>query len=149
MVLRSNEGTSNMANGAEVADDGALAGPRRRRRIAIAAAGLLGVLALGAGATFAAPLILTAFGAEETAVAETAAALPDVLPAEPHPAGPASVGDYQIVLVGDGEAFLATASNLIRVKVGSQVAGLGEIVSIVPSPTGGIVTGSLATLKTT
>ncbi|WP_416358056.1 hypothetical protein ACLNGM_09120 [Aureimonas phyllosphaerae] len=140
-----------MASGAEVAEDGASAGPQRRRRVRIAAAALLGVLALGAGATFAAPSIVAAFGAEETAVAETAPApaLPDVLPAEPHPAGPASVGDYQIVLVGDGEAFLATASNLIRVKVGSQVAGLGEIVSIVPSPTGGVVTGSLATLKTT
>ncbi|WP_279480203.1 hypothetical protein [Aureimonas sp. SK2] len=136
-----------MANGVE---GGAAAG-QRRRRVAVAAAGLLGVLALGAGATFAAPSIVAAFGAGETAAAETAAApaLPDVLPAEPRPAGPASAGDYRIVLVGDGEAFLATASNLIRVKVGSHVAGLGEIVSIVPSPTGGAVTGSLATLRTT
>jgi hypothetical protein len=71
------------------------------------------------------------------------------LPVEMAVSRAAAASDYQIVSIYDGEAYLATPDNLIRVKVGSTAPGIGDILSITSSDSGGIVTGSLATLKTT
>lgn len=54
--------------------------------------------------------------------------------------------DYQIVMVFQGEALLATRDELVRVRVGTVVPGLGEILSIEGSSTGGTVKAADATL---
>lgn len=54
--------------------------------------------------------------------------------------------DYQIVMVFQGEALLATRDELVRVRVGSVVPGLGEILSIEGSSLGGTVKAAEATL---
>ncbi|MBB3948946.1 hypothetical protein [Aureimonas jatrophae] len=54
--------------------------------------------------------------------------------------------DYQIVMVFQGEALLATRDELVRVRVGTVVPGLGEILSIEGTSTGGTVKAADATL---
>lgn len=54
--------------------------------------------------------------------------------------------DYQIVMVFDDEAILATDDELMRAKVGSVLPGLGTITAIVPNATGGTVSAEKATL---
>ncbi|MBC8128989.1 MAG: hypothetical protein H7Y08_01555 [Rhizobiaceae bacterium] len=56
--------------------------------------------------------------------------------------------DFQIVMVFDSEAILATSEELWRVKVGSVVPGLGEILTIEERGTGGMVKAKQATLET-
>lgn len=84
----------------------------------------------------------------ETAEAEHAA------PAIPVPMPVASVapateaGDYQIVSIFQDEAILATHNNLVRLKVGSTVPGLGTVKQIeVGANGGGAVIGTDATLR--
>ncbi|BDA85907.1 hypothetical protein Sa4125_34490 [Aureimonas sp. SA4125] len=60
---------------------------------------------------------------------------------------PPVAADYQIVMVFDNEAILATAEELVRVKVGSRVPGLGDIIKIDTTETGGTVVASEATLR--
>ena len=55
--------------------------------------------------------------------------------------------DYQIVMVFQDEALLATRNELMRVKVGSVVPGLGTIQSISGGTQGGTVTAEKATLQ--
>ncbi len=55
--------------------------------------------------------------------------------------------DYQIVMVYGGEALLATRNELMRVKVGSNVPGLGVIREI-GGAQGASVVGETATLRT-
>jgi hypothetical protein len=55
--------------------------------------------------------------------------------------------DYQIVMVFEDEAILATDDELMRVKVGSVLPGLGTVNAIVPSADGGTVSADDATLK--
>ncbi len=56
--------------------------------------------------------------------------------------------DYSIASVFDGEAFLVTAQNLVRARVGMTVPGLGTITAIDASPDGGgVVTGTDAILR--
>lgn len=61
---------------------------------------------------------------------------------------PPVAADYQIVMVFDREAILATEEELWRVKVGSQVPGLGEVLEIDATAGGGVVKASQATLRT-
>lgn len=59
-------------------------------------------------------------------------------------------GDYQIVMVFQDEALLATREELMRVKIGSVLPGLGTIRAIAGSSlAGGTVTADNATLKST
>lgn len=63
-------------------------------------------------------------------------------------AQPLKPNDYQIVMVFEDEAVLATNDELMRVKVGSVLPGLGMVKEIVPSPAGGgMVSTEHATLK--
>lgn len=62
-------------------------------------------------------------------------------------ATPPVAADYQIVMVFEDEAILATRAELVRVKVGSVVPGLGTILKIDPSDTGGTVKASEAILR--
>jgi hypothetical protein len=55
--------------------------------------------------------------------------------------------DYQIVMVFQDEAILATDDELMRVKVGSVLPGLGTVKEIVPNANGGTVAAEDATLK--
>ena len=55
--------------------------------------------------------------------------------------------DFQIVMVFEDEAILATGRELFRVKVGSKVPGLGMIKAIDPTETGGTVVAEQATLR--
>lgn len=55
--------------------------------------------------------------------------------------------DYQIVMIFQDEALLATRQELMRVKVGSVVPGLGTIQAIDGTSLGGTVTADKATLK--
>lgn len=139
----------------------------RTKRLAIAGVAL--VAALGSGGYLAMPTVLAmmAPGAQATAEAKapseagtidlaasaaegegSEAALPTALAVTKLVMPMASASDYQIVSIFDGEAFLATSRSVIRVKVGSTAPGLGDILAIEASDTGGIVTGTLATLKT-
>jgi hypothetical protein len=62
-------------------------------------------------------------------------------------ARPPVAADYQIVMVFENEAILATDQELMRVKVGSRVPGLGDVLRIDPTETGGTVVASEATLR--
>ncbi|GGD27687.1 hypothetical protein [Aureimonas glaciei] len=62
-------------------------------------------------------------------------------------ARPPVAADYQIVMVFENEAILATDQELMRVKVGSRVPGLGDVLKIDPTETGGTVVASEATLR--
>lgn len=62
-------------------------------------------------------------------------------------ARPLVAGDYQIVMVFENEAILATDQELVRVKVGSRVPGLGDVLQIDQTETGGTVVASQATLR--
>jgi len=55
--------------------------------------------------------------------------------------------DYQIVMVFRDEALLATRDELVRVKVGSMVPGLGVIRTIDAASAGSTVVADLATLR--
>ncbi|GGE19721.1 hypothetical protein GCM10011390_43700 [Aureimonas endophytica] len=55
--------------------------------------------------------------------------------------------DYQIVTVFDEEAILATNDELLRVKVGSVLPGLGTVRKLVPDVAGGSVVADNAVLK--
>ena len=55
--------------------------------------------------------------------------------------------DYQIVMVFKGEALLATRNELMRVKVGSVVPGLGSIRSITTEGANPTVVAENATLR--
>ncbi|MBB3996201.1 hypothetical protein [Aureimonas pseudogalii] len=55
--------------------------------------------------------------------------------------------DYQIVMVFRDEALLATHDELVRVKVGSLVPGLGVIRTIDAAASGSTVVADLATLR--
>ncbi|WP_182085416.1 hypothetical protein [Aureimonas sp. ME7] len=73
---------------------------------------------------------------------------PDAMPAPvvvrvPEP----TASDYQIVMIFQDEALLATRDELVRVKVGSVVPGLGAIQSIDGSSLGGTVAADKATLR--
>ncbi|HEY9058304.1 MAG TPA: hypothetical protein VIN77_14230 [Aurantimonas sp.] len=54
--------------------------------------------------------------------------------------------DFQIVMVFGAEAHLASPGELWRVRVGSLVPGLGEILEIEPGENGGTVRAENATL---
>ena len=62
-------------------------------------------------------------------------------------ARPLSPADYQIVMVFENEAILATDQELFRVRIGSYLPGLGDITKIDPTGTGGTVVASEATLR--
>ena len=62
-------------------------------------------------------------------------------------AEPLSPADFQIVMVFQEEAILATAKELWRVKVGSEVPGLGTVLQIDATATGGTVKATEATLR--
>lgn len=73
---------------------------------------------------------------------------PDSLPVPSIQRGqPLTPGDYQIVMVFEGEAILATNDELMRVKVGSVLPGLGEVRQIVADGAGGTIGAEYATLK--
>lgn len=55
--------------------------------------------------------------------------------------------DYQIVMVFKDEALLATRNELMRVKVGSVVPGLGSIRSITSGPSSPVIVAENATLR--
>ncbi|WP_102958773.1 hypothetical protein [Mangrovicella endophytica] len=55
--------------------------------------------------------------------------------------------DFQIVMVFDGEALLATGEELFRVKVGSVLPGLGTVLEIHQKGDGGTIVTSNATLS--
>ncbi|WP_279480007.1 hypothetical protein [Aureimonas sp. SK2] len=55
--------------------------------------------------------------------------------------------DYQIVMIFQDEALLATRDELVRVKVGSTVPGLGTVKAIEGTSLGGTVTADKATLR--
>jgi hypothetical protein len=55
--------------------------------------------------------------------------------------------DFQIVMVFQDEAILATSQELWRVKVGSIVPGLGKVLAIDATETGGTVQATEATLR--
>ncbi len=56
-------------------------------------------------------------------------------------------GDYQIVMIFKDEAMLATREELVRVKVGSTVPGLGTVQAIEGTALGGTVKADMATLR--
>lgn len=57
--------------------------------------------------------------------------------------------DYSVVSVFQGEAFLATANDLVRVVVGVQRPGLGTITSVTSLDNGGgVIVGTEASLRT-
>lgn len=60
-------------------------------------------------------------------------------------ARPLTPQDFEIVMVFGDEAWLATAEELLRVRVGSVVEGLGRILSI--DAVAGILTSDDATLR--
>lgn len=60
---------------------------------------------------------------------------------------PLEPADFQIVMVFQDEAILATAQELWRVKVGSEVPGLGTVLAIDATTTGGTVKATAATLR--
>ncbi|WP_156381658.1 hypothetical protein [Aurantimonas sp. Leaf443] len=73
---------------------------------------------------------------------------PEALPAETIVYDrPPVAGDYQIVTVFGDAAILTTRQTVLRVRVGSSVPGLGEILSIGQTDNGGEVKASLATLR--
>ncbi len=74
-------------------------------------------------------------------------ALGDAMPGQRILRGDLRASDYQIVMVFGDEALLATGSELLRVKVGSVLPGLGTISAIAPEAGGGTVTGDLAVLR--
>lgn len=146
---------------------------RKRSKVKLFAIGGIALtLCLGGGGYFALPMALAMFAPTGGAEAHGAVAEAETEDSEASSAGghgeggsaegtvaeglpaerlqlPAHVAaDYQIVSIYDGEAFLATTQAVIRVKVGSNAPGLGDILAIEASDTGGVVTGTLATLKT-
>lgn len=60
---------------------------------------------------------------------------------------PLAPQDFQIVMVFEDEAILATEREIFRVKVGSVVPGLGAVTEIDPTETGGTVVAEKATLR--
>lgn len=72
------------------------------------------------------------------------ASLPVPVLVRAHPPTPQ---DYQIIMVFENEAILATSEELLRVKVGSVLPGLGAIREITPNDNGGAVVAENATLK--
>lgn len=60
-------------------------------------------------------------------------------------AKPLTARDFEIVMVFGDEAWLATAQELLRVKVGSVVEGLGRVLAI--DAVAGVLTGENATLR--
>ena len=62
-------------------------------------------------------------------------------------ATPLAPADFQIVMVFQDEAILATDKELWRVKVGSEVPGLGTVLAIDATDTGGTVKATAATLR--
>lgn len=87
--------------------------------------------------------ITTGTVAGEAPVAGDPLPVPNVVRARiPEPA------DYGIVMIFDGEAMLATATELQRVKVGSTAPGLGKIIAIEAGDNGGgVVKTEKATLR--
>ncbi len=61
----------------------------------------------------------------------------------------ARASDYSVVSVFEGEAFLATADDLVRVVVGVRRPGLGTVTSVTSlDDGGGTVVGTEASLRT-
>lgn len=155
------------AGGAEAA-----APPKRSKVKLLAIGGVALTVCIGSGGYFALPIALAMFAPASGAVASEAAAgaeqateeasaaggghgggagtahLPEALPVLKLALPAHAAADYQIVSIYDGEAFLATSNSVIRVKVGSTAPGLGDILAIEASDSGGTVKGTLATLKT-
>lgn len=140
-------------------DEAAPAAPKRSKLKVFAIGGAALTLCLGGGGYFALPIALAMFApAAEASTQEASAAAEGhggapAVPAAPMPVArlvtpDRAASDYQIVSVYDGEAFLATRDTVIRVEVGSTAPGLGDILAIEPSESGGTVKGTLATLKT-
>ncbi len=81
-----------------------------------------------------------------------AVAAQDDIPVPMPVAGKATVvqaSDYSVVSVFEGEAFLATANDLVRVVVGVQRSGLGTITSVTSlDDGGGLIVGTEASLRT-
>ena len=77
----------------------------------------------------------------------TPPSLEGAMPGQTIRRGDLRASDYQIVMVFGGEALLAAGDELMRVKVGSVLPGIGTIASIQPTPSGGTVTGDLAVLQ--
>jgi hypothetical protein len=138
----------------------AVPAPKRSKKKLLIGGGLGLVLCLGGGGYFAVPAALAmlspAGDAAPVAQAPKATHGESAVAAASSPlavvqvvSSASSASDYQIVSIYDGEAYLATADNLIRIKVGSTTPGIGDIISITSTESGGIVVGSLATLKTT
>ncbi|KQT53038.1 MULTISPECIES: hypothetical protein [unclassified Aureimonas] len=164
------EATSEPAAEADAPD--AAAPPKRSKIKLLAIGGVALTICLGSGGYFALPMAIAMFApaggaaAHEAAAAEpetateeasasgghgggaAAAALPEALPVKMLVMPDRAASDYQIVSIYDGEAFLATSDAVIRVQVGSTAPGLGDILAIESTGSGGMVKGSLATLKT-
>lgn len=151
------------------APDTVAVAPKRSKVKRLAIVGVALTACLGSGGYFAIPMALAMFapagsvaaheGAEPEKATEEAsaggghggggaAAMPEALPTATLVLPAHAASDYQIVSIYDGEAYLATAGSIIRIKVGSTAPGLGDIIAIEASDTGGTVQGSLATLKT-
>ncbi len=86
--------------------------------------------------------IVTGATAKPAAAAGAALPVPKVVRARPP-----EPTDYEIVMVFNDEAILATDDELMRVKVGSDVPGLGLVEKIVAAPDGGTVIAAEATLR--
>ena len=87
-------------------------------------------------------------GGDTPAVAEEKAEIPVPMPVASKPQA-LKADAYSIVSVFDGEAFLATPNDLVRVVVGAVVPGLGTITSVEAFPNGGgTVAGTEAVLRT-
>lgn len=127
--------------------------PKRSKKKLFAIGGAALALCLGGGGYFAVPVALAMFAppgdaSSGEAVSHEAAVLPEVLPGKKLVYPDHAASDYQIVSIYDGEAYLATSESIIRIEVGSTAPGLGDILAIEASDTGGTVKGTLATLKT-
>ncbi|MCD1645137.1 hypothetical protein [Aurantimonas coralicida] len=101
-------------------------------------------------------LLLAAFGAyaalrnagNASISVEDSAEIPVPMPVADQP-NEVRASEYSIVSVFEGEAFLATPNNLVRVIVGTIVPGLGTITSVESFPNGGgAVAGTEAVLRT-
>lgn len=58
-----------------------------------------------------------------------------------------SPSDYQIVMLFEDEALLTLRQELMRVKPGSTLPGLGKVLAIEPRADGGLVKTEVATLQ--
>ncbi len=139
MTLANDKGTSRKGN------VGLASLTATKGRIAAFAAS---ILLLASGGAYAA---LGAIGPEPAQpAAEAVTEIPVPMPIQRLSAEqPLRAADYSIASVFDGEAFLATSSNLVRVKVGAVVPGLGTITAVDAFPDGGgTVAGTEAVLRT-